>query len=85
MGCCGNSQVQQINKISPIPCDETSNYEKIMDKNIPNYFIEDAVNENYPTEEDGKTDQKSDDEVKTTILQSSYSFNFALRSQNKET
>ena len=62
---CGHSQVQQINKISPISRSDDANYEKIMDKNIPNYFIEDPANENYPTEEDGKADQKSEDDVKS--------------------
>lgn len=64
---CGNSQVQKANKITPISGPDDASYEKIMDKNIPNYFIEDPANENYPTEEDGKVDQKSDDVVNSSF------------------
>jgi hypothetical protein len=59
---CGKSRVQDIQKKQAASDD--LNYDALMDKKIPNYFIEDGSNDNL-TEEDGKGDLKADDLVST--------------------
>ena len=57
---CGNSHAQEIQKKKlPASSDDLA-YETIMDKKIPNYFIEDTATENNVTDDDSKMDQKTD-------------------------
>lgn len=57
---CGHSHAQEIQKKKRPASSDDLAYETMMDKKIPNYFIEDTATENNVTDEDSKMDQKTD-------------------------
>lgn len=56
---CGNSKVDEIQKKS-----DDANYNALMDKNIPQYFIEDStIENNIITDDENRVDSKNDDVI----------------------
>ena len=64
---CGNSKAENIQKKNASSKENDLNYNVLMDKNIPQYFIEDSSSETN-NDEDTRSDFKTDVSVKTSSL-----------------